>query len=97
MSANDRGHVIRQRVVYVGRVQGVGFRMTTVELARRHAGVAGYVRNRPEGTVELEAEGPPDAVNALLADVSEHFSGHIQDSHKTSVEPQGEKGFDIRY
>ena len=49
-----------------GRVQGVGFRATTVDVARR-LGLGGWVRNLPTGEVELEAEGPDEALDALLA------------------------------
>jgi acylphosphatase len=48
-----------------GRVQGVGFRATTVSVARR-LGLAGWVRNLVDGDVELEAEGPPEAIEQLL-------------------------------
>jgi acylphosphatase len=56
----------RQNAVVTGRVQGVGYRAATAAEARR-LGLAGWVRNRPDGAVELEAEGPADAVAALLA------------------------------
>ena len=49
-----------------GLVQGVYYRASTVESAGR-LGVAGWVRNCPDGSVELEAEGPPAAVEGLLA------------------------------
>ncbi len=57
---------IRVRLIIEGRVQGVWFRDST----RRQAldlGVYGWVRNRPEGTVELLAEGPEDGVTNLIA------------------------------
>jgi acylphosphatase len=57
---------IRVRLIVHGRVQGVWFRGATEAEARR-LGVAGWVRNRPDGTVEAEAEGPPAAVDALVA------------------------------
>ncbi len=49
-----------------GRVQGVAYRASTVEQARVH-GVTGWVRNLPEGSVELEAQGDAARVSALLA------------------------------
>jgi acylphosphatase len=61
---------MRLRVVVHGLVQGVFFR----ESARRAAfdlGVTGFVRNRPDGTVEIEAEGPRDRLD-LLAEWAQH-------------------------
>ena len=49
-----------------GRVQGVGFRATTQEVARR-LGLAGWVRNLHDGEVELEAAGPGERLEQLLA------------------------------
>ncbi len=57
---------VRVRAVIRGRVQGVFYRASTVEEAAR-LGLLGWVRNRADGAVELEAEGPPAAVAALLA------------------------------
>jgi acylphosphatase len=54
------------RVVVEGRVQGVGYRAACARRARA-AGVAGWVRNRTDGTVEAVFEGPAVAVDALVA------------------------------
>ncbi|MDH3211273.1 MAG: acylphosphatase [Myxococcales bacterium] len=55
----------RRRVVVHGRVQGVFFRGSTQDEARR-AGADGWVRNRSDGTVEAVFEGPTDAVEGLV-------------------------------
>ena len=55
----------RIRAIVSGRVQGVAFRASTVTEARR-LGVVGWVKNRSDGSVELEAEGPDDMVAALV-------------------------------
>ena len=57
---------VARRLVISGRVQGVGFREATVDAARA-AGVAGWVRNRTDGTVEVLVQGSSDAVDRLAA------------------------------
>ena len=56
----------RVHAIVSGRVQGVSYRACTADEAQG-LGLAGWVRNLPDGTVELEAEGPADAIAALLA------------------------------
>lgn len=58
----------RCRIVVRGKVQGVGFRWFVRERARAH-GLAGRVRNHPDGTVEVEAEGDVERIDALLGDL----------------------------
>jgi acylphosphatase len=59
------GEVIRRRVVVRGNVQGVGFRYYANAQAAR-LGVAGFVRNLDDGSVEVEAEGDRDAVKTFV-------------------------------
>jgi acylphosphatase len=59
------GAVVRRRVVVSGLVQGVWFRDTCQQVAGEH-GVGGWVRNRPDLTVEAAFEGPPAAVEAMV-------------------------------
>jgi len=60
----------RVRVLVHGRVQGVAFRAATADRARR-VGVAGWVRNLPDGSVEAAFEGDASAVETLLGFVRE--------------------------
>jgi acylphosphatase len=70
--------VIRTNVIYRGHVQGVCFRATTQGCARDLA-VTGFVRNLPDGSVELEVQGPADEVQRLLDAVAEQFARNIRD------------------
>jgi acylphosphatase len=64
-------------VHYTGRVQGVGFRATATHLARAYP-VVGWVRNLPDGRVELLAEGARPDVEAFVAAVRERFARHLR-------------------
>ena len=86
---------VAKRLVYEGRVQGVGFRYTAQHLAQGFL-VAGHVRNLPTGQVELVAEGPTDEVERFLAAVGQRM-GHSIDRVMTYDEPvTGCRGFRIR-
>jgi acylphosphatase len=88
---------IRRRVRVHGRVQGVWFRGST-ERRARSLGVAGWVRNRPDGSVEAVFEGRPDAVDAALAFCREGPPGARVERFEVSEEaPEGLAGFDVRY
>jgi acylphosphatase len=65
MSGREGGGHRRLLALIRGRVQGVGFRATTVDEARR-LGLAGWVRNRIDGTVETVAEGPESTLRLFL-------------------------------
>lgn len=86
------------RVIYSGRVQGVGFRFRTRQIAERFA-VTGYVKNLPDGTVELVAQGDEGEIDRFRRSVRDDMRGLIQDEEETSVEPGAEEfqRFDIAY
>src|ERR1051325_5512360 len=64
-SSIDFGMISRHLIV-IGRVQGVGYRDALCDAAEKH-GVAGWVRNRRDGSVEALLQGAPEAVDALIA------------------------------
>ena len=87
---------IRRRVVVHGYVQGVFFRDSTRDVARRH-GVAGWVRNRSDGTVEAVFEGDSGAVDALV-DFARSGPSHA-DVERVEIEDEqaeGLEGFEVR-
>jgi acylphosphatase len=87
---------VRRRVIVHGRVQGVGFRYTVSRTARSRR-VAGWVRNRPDGTVEAVFEGEPAAVESLVRLCSEGPRGAAVDELEQHDEPEeGLAGFEIR-
>ena len=87
----------RIHIYYQGTVQGVGFRFTAERIATE-LGVTGWVRNLPNGQVELVAEGEQERLSELLLRIRENMQGHIS---RDIVEDEAYKGkysdFSIRF
>lgn len=95
--------MIRKLVFYSGRVQGVGFRYTTANLAKRFA-VAGYVQNLDDGRVRLDVQGSADEVQGLLDAIDQTMAGNIQSKDTSELpanpvlgDPNMSDAFEIRY
>jgi acylphosphatase len=87
---------VRVRVVVTGRVQGVWFRDSCREVARSE-GVAGWVRNRGDGAVEAEFEGPQAAVDRVTAWCrSGPARARVDAVDVVAIPPLGEGAFRIR-
>jgi acylphosphatase len=88
---------VRVHVVAHGRVQGVFFRDSVRHEASAH-GVAGWARNRADGTVEAVFEGPPEEVEAMVSFVRDGPGASSVSSVdvESSDEPEGLTGFDVR-
>jgi acylphosphatase len=88
---------VRRTVHFSGHVQGVGFRYTTLSIAGGYA-VTGFVRNLPDGRVELVAEGDPTDLTAFLAEIRDQLGSHIRSQRIDTQAASGEfAGFDIRH
>ena len=86
--------MVRRRVLLHGRVQGVGFRYTLARAAQSR-GIAGFARNRPDGTVEAVFEGEADAVDALVRLAHEGPRGaFVERVDVAEEEAEGLSGFD---
>jgi acylphosphatase len=87
--------MIRKRVRVLGEVQGVGFRFHTQAVAARLR-VAGFVRNLPDGSVEVEAEGDGEAVGRLVDWLrSGPAWASVESLQVDDLTPVGERGFRI--
>jgi acylphosphatase len=64
-------------IVFSGQVQGIGFRYTAHRIAVRN-NLTGYVRNTPDGKVEMHAQGHPDDIDDCIADIKETFASYIR-------------------
>lgn len=86
---------VRRRVVVSGDVQGVFFRATCRDEARRR-GLAGAVRNRPDGRVEAHFEGDPAAVDEMV-EWCRHGPplARVATVEVSDEEPRGERGFSV--
>jgi acylphosphatase len=86
------------QVFYDGNVQGVGFRWTVRDAAKGFD-VTGWVRNLPDGRVELQATGEEDEVRAFLDRIAQgelHSLIHKQTENKLE-KPVAARGFEIRH
>lgn len=91
--AGDRGPLVRRRIRVTGLVQGVWYRASAAREAERR-GVAGFARNEPDGSVLLELEGPPYAVDALVAWCrTGPPRAHVASMTVEEIAPQGTRAF----
>jgi acylphosphatase len=87
----------RVQVVVTGDVQGVFFRDNTKDTAGK-VGVTGWVRNRFDGAVEAEFQGPPNAVDEMVAFCGENPGrSEVTEVQAREIEVVGgETGFEVR-
>ena len=76
--------VFHATVFFTGRVQGVGFRYHTLQVAKQFD-VSGYVRNLSDGRVQLEAEGEEAEVSAFVAELTDQLGVFIRKTEKAEA------------
>ena len=87
--------MLRYAITFIGTVQGVGFRYTTVNLAQRFA-VSGWVRNESDGSVKCIVEGEQAELDRFVAAIQSAMGGSISDTRIQSAPATGEfRGFSI--
>ncbi len=85
---------VRKRFVFHGSVQGVGFRYKACYSAKNR-GVSGWVRNLADGSVEMEAEGYPADIEAVVRALEEHSWGNVESVDEEIIPLVGEYNFEI--
>ncbi len=81
--------MIAREITFAGRVQGVGFRFTARRAANRRQ-LTGFVRNMPNGSVEMLAQGRPEDIDDCIRDIKESFAGYMIEARieETPHDPQ---------
>jgi len=88
---------IAKHIIFSGRVQGVGFRFTARRIVEGY-GLRGFVRNLPNGTVEMFAQGDANDVAQCLRDIGEAFAGYVRDAKIEDASPNARyDGFSIAF
>ena len=86
------------QVFYEGRVQGVGFRYSVRQITKGF-NVTGWVRNLPDGRVELQVSGEDEEVNAFLEAIRQSDLGSLikKESEHVLATPPDSRGFEIEH
>lgn len=71
--------MVAKHIIFIGRVQGVGFRFTAHRMASRYR-LAGFVRNLRDGTVEMLAQGPAEDIEDCVQDIKEAMAGYVRET-----------------
>lgn len=86
---------VRKRIVFHGRVQGVGFRYTAKYLAQS-MGLTGWAKNEWDGTVTLEIQGRETLINKLLVGLNHNQFITIDWMDTDEIPLESERGFRVR-
>jgi acylphosphatase len=78
--------MVARHIIFIGRVQGVGFRFTAHRMASRHQ-LTGFVRNLFDGTVEMLVQGSAEDIADCIRDIKEYFGGYIREASIEEIPP----------
>ncbi|MFI4877173.1 MAG: acylphosphatase [Blastopirellula sp. JB062] len=89
------GNWVRHETIFVGRVQGVGFRATAQKIASRYP-VVGFVQNRPDGSVQLVMEGDAETCRQVVYHIADQMEDFIAERTSQTGDAVGEfQSFEI--
>lgn len=83
----NKSEIVRKKLIFSGKVQNVGFRLETDEMANRLK-LRGFVKNREDGKVEAEVEGEEEKIRYLI--------NHLKSVKRIEIESIDEKCMEVR-
>ncbi|MBF0217501.1 MAG: acylphosphatase [Candidatus Omnitrophica bacterium] len=93
-----KDQLARVEAVFFGHVQGVGFRYTVRSLSADFPDISGYVKNMPDGSVLVIAEGIAGSIDRFIAGINDGMVRYIRDVKVTRPPYSGEfRNFDVRF
>lgn len=87
---------IRKRILFQGRVQGVGFRFKSMHYASKR-GLTGWVRNQEDGSVIMEVQGIQNDILLFLDDLNDDLYIRIEQIREKEIPLVDEIGFQMKY
>jgi acylphosphatase len=78
--------MVARHVIFIGRVQGVGFRFTAHRMAHRHQ-LTGFVHNLPDGTVEMLVQGLAQDMDDCIRDIKDYFGDYLRETEIQEIPP----------
>ena len=78
--------MVAKHIIFSGTVQGVGFRFTAHRIANRYQ-LTGFVRNLPDGNVEMLAQGQPEDIDNCIQDIKESLGGYVRETQIEEIPP----------
>ena len=89
--------MVAKHIIFIGRVQCVGFRFTAHRMAHHHQ-LTGFVRNLPDGTVEMFAQGSGRDIDDCIQDIKEYFGDYLRETRLQEIPPDPKyKNFRITF
>lgn len=86
---------MRKKIIFYGRIQGVGFRYTVKMLAEKY-NIFGWAENNEDESVTLVAEGEENNIESLINDLQDYFPGKIKNIKETIQKDDGLIDFEIK-
>jgi acylphosphatase len=68
-----------KHIIFIGHVQGVGFRYSAQRIAKEYQ-LTGWVKNLPDGSVEMFAQGQPQDIDNCISEIQASFTGYVRET-----------------